>query len=111
MNFELDSAQAQMRDAAGRFLADRYSFATRRGLIGQSGGSNPETWRGLAELGLLAALPPEADGGFGGGGVEMMLLMEAVGEALLLEPFLETAVLGGKLLEACDSPQAHALLQ
>ena len=67
-------------------------------------------WKSYADLGLLGAPFPEADGGFGGGAVETMIVMEEFGKALALEPFLETVVVCGALLKYGASPSQRAEL-
>ena len=56
---------------------------------------SPQLWQGLASLGVLGVPFPDEYGGFGGGGVETMLVMEALGRSLALEPYLATVVLAG----------------
>ena len=62
-------------------------------------GYSEAVWSRFAELGLLA-LPFDPElGGIGGGGVELMLVMEQLGHGLVVEPYLPTVVLGGTALE------------
>ena len=77
-------------------MADRYGFEARKGYMASAEGWSRDLWRQYAELGLLGVPFAEADGGFGGGPVETMLVMEAFGRALALEPYLATVVLGGR---------------
>src|SRR2546422_463976 len=65
-------------------------------------------WREFAELGLLRVPFSEAEGGFGGGGVEMMTVMEALGRGLLVEPYLATVVLAGGVLRRAGTPPQTA---
>ena len=60
-------------------------------------------WSQYAELGLLGLPFAEEYGGFGGGAVEIMLVMEAFGRALVLEPYLATVVLGGTALRSAGA--------
>jgi pimeloyl-CoA dehydrogenase len=94
MNFELNAEQAALADSLSRLLADRYTFERRRALVAAGQRHDPATWRGLAELGLTALPVPEAHGGFGGGARDLLPVMQAMGAALVLEPFLASAVLG-----------------
>jgi pimeloyl-CoA dehydrogenase small subunit len=98
MDFELSEEQRLLRDSVERLLADRYDFEARKRFARQAGGFSAELWRRYAELGLLALPFAESDGGFGGGCVETMIVMEALGRALALEPYLATVVLGGGFL-------------
>src|ERR1700726_1069426 len=98
MDFELSDEQRLLRDSVERLLADRYEFAARKRFAQEPGGFSAEMWRQYAELGLLALPFAESDGGIGGGPVETMIVMEAFGRALALEPFFATVVLCGGLL-------------
>src|SRR6516162_9656134 len=111
MDFELSDEQRLLRDSVDRLLADRYAFAERRKYLALPEGWSPEMWRHYAELGLLGLPFAEEHGGFGGGAVEIMLVMEAFGRALALEPYLSTVVLGGAALRLAGSAaQQQALL-
>ena len=98
MDFELSDEQRLLRDSLDRLLADRYAFEARRALAASPGGWSREVWAAYAELGILGLPFAEDDGGFGGGPVETMLVMEALGGALALEPYLATVVVGGGFL-------------
>jgi pimeloyl-CoA dehydrogenase small subunit len=111
MDFELSDEQRLLRDSVDRLLADRYGFAERRKFLALPEGWSPEMWRHYAELGLLGLPFAEEHGGFGGGAVEIMLVMEAFGRALALEPYLSTVVLGGAALRLAGSAaQQQAIL-
>jgi len=73
-------------------------------------GFSEELWRQYAELGLLGVPFAEEDGGFGGGAVETMLIMEAFGRALAVEPYLATVVLAGGLVRRAASAEQRAAL-
>jgi len=95
MDFSLSEDQRLLTDSVTRLLADRYTFEARRGYQKEPDGWSGALWSQYAELGLLGVPFAEAHGGFGGGGVDVMLVMEAFGRALVLEPYLATVVLGG----------------
>lgn len=109
MNFTLSEEQVMLQDAVSRFLREKYGFEDRRRLTSESA-SSPAIWDGIASLGILGAALPEELGGLGGGPVEMMVVMEALGQALVVEPYLETAVIGGGLLKRSDGARARQLL-
>jgi len=97
MQFELDADQRALQESLRRFLTREYDFELRRGFLASPHGTSPAIWRSLAEQGALAIGLPEEHGGFGGP-VETMLMMEEIGRALVLEPYLSTVVLCGSLL-------------
>src|SRR3984957_11174442 len=110
MNFDLTEEQQLLRDSVTRLLADRYSFENRKKFQAGPEGWSQDMWRQYAELGLLGVAFPEADGGFGGGPVETMLIMEAFGKALALEPYLATIVLAGGLIRRAGNDEQRATL-
>jgi pimeloyl-CoA dehydrogenase small subunit len=105
MDFDLTEEQTLLRDSVTKLLADSYSFEQRKAMRAQPGGYDARLWRQFAELGLLALPFSEADGGLGGGAVDVMLLMEAFGRHLVLEPYLATVVLAGGCLRYAGSEE------
>jgi len=95
MDFELSEEQRLLKESVERLLADHYEFEMRKRYMAEPEGWSREIWRQYAELGLLGLPFDEKYGGFGGGPVETMIVMEAFGKALALEPFFATVVLGG----------------
>lgn len=111
MDFTYNETQEMLRDTLARFLADTYDFETRRKMIASDAGRDPGIWRALAtELGILGAPFAEEQGGLGGGAVDNMIVMEQLGEAIAIEPYLQTVVIGGGALKAAGGPQAEALI-
>ena len=109
MDFELSDEQRLLGESVSRFVADRYDFDARLRAMREPDGWSRDAWREIAELGLLALPFAEEDGGFGGGGVETMIVMEALGRALVLEPYLSTAILaGGALRHAATVDQKES---
>ncbi len=103
MDFDLSEEQRLLQESLGRLFADRYDFEQRK-VYGQAAlGWSRELWAHFAELGLLGLPFAERHGGSAGGPVETMLVMEAFGRALALEPYFATVVLGGGLLRAGGS--------
>lgn len=100
MDFELSDEQRLLKDSVERLLADRYTFEARTRFMAEPDGFSRDLWRQYAELGLLALPFSEEHGGIGGGPVETMIVMEAFGRALALEPYLATVILGGGLIDA-----------
>ncbi len=111
MDFDLSEEQRLLQDSVTRLMADRYSFEARKSFLRQPAGWNAELWAQYAELGLLGLPFAEAHGGFGGGPVEVMLVMQQIGRALALEPYLATVVLGGTAVRLAGSDaQQSAIL-
>ncbi|MES0003415.1 acyl-CoA dehydrogenase family protein [Mesorhizobium sp. M0051] len=98
MNFDLTEEQRLLKDSVARLMLDKYGFGDRGGYRAQGRGYSESMWSSYAELGLLAMPFAEEYGGFGGGPVETMIVMEAFGEALILEPYFATVVLAGGIL-------------
>lgn len=98
MDFSFTSEQDQLRDTVARLVRQQYDFDTRRKVAKSEAGWRPEMWAQFAELGLLGAPFSEDEGGFGGGPVEAMIVMEEFGKGLVIEPYLQTVVIGGNFL-------------
>ncbi|HUC09643.1 MAG TPA: acyl-CoA dehydrogenase family protein [Stellaceae bacterium] len=98
MDFDLSDEQRLLKESLDRLVRDRYAFEQRKAYAQDAEGWSRELWRQYAELGLLGVPFAESHGGSGGGAVETMLVMEAFGRALVLEPYLATVVLGGGCL-------------
>jgi len=111
MDFDFSDEQKMLQETVTRFVADTYDFQKREHALKTELGWSREAYAGLADMGLLALPFAEEDGGFGGGGVEMMIVMEALGRGLMVEPFFATVVLaGGVLRHGASSRQRYAIL-
>jgi pimeloyl-CoA dehydrogenase small subunit len=100
MDFSFTEEQSMLRDTVASYLADTYDFDKRRAAIGKEPGWRPEVWKAFAEeLGILGAPFSEELGGLGGGPIENMVVMEELGKALVVEPYLPTVVIGGGFLK------------
>jgi alkylation response protein AidB-like acyl-CoA dehydrogenase len=98
VNFDLSEEQQLLKDSVERFVNDNYDLDTRQSLSKSPAGFSDTYWQTMAELGWLGVTVPEAQGGFGGNQADTMVLMEAFGQGLVLEPFFATAVLGTRAL-------------
>jgi alkylation response protein AidB-like acyl-CoA dehydrogenase len=97
MNFDYNEEQQLLADSVRRYLQKDYDFEARKKIVASKDGWSDKVWAQLAEMGLTG-LPLSADyGGFGGGAVDLMGVMDAFGEALVVEPYLPT-VLAAKLI-------------
>ena len=111
MDFHFSDIQAQLRESIAKYLARSYDFDTRQRVVHSAEGWRREVWSTFAELGLLAAPFAEEDGGLGGGPVDIMVTMEEIGKALVVEPFFPSVVLcGGLLARHGDTAQKEAHL-
>ena len=111
MDFELSEEQRLLKDSVERLTTQRYEFETRRKYMAETDGWSRDMWRQYVDLGLTALPFAEEHGGVGGGAVETMIVMEAFGRALALEPYLATVVLGGGFLRrgASDAVKSDVL--
>jgi alkylation response protein AidB-like acyl-CoA dehydrogenase len=110
MDFNFTEEQQLLADTVKRFVREDYTFETRREILKSSEGWSRDVWRSLAELGLTALNVPEAHGGLNAGPVDTMLVMNALGEGLVVEPFLSAAVLTPALLSQLGDEKAAAEL-
>ena len=112
MDFKLNDEQELLRGGLVRFLATRYDLEKSRSAAMTGLGWQPDIWRAFAdELGILGATLPEEWGGIGGGPVEMMLIAEALGHALVVEPYVDTAVVAAGLLRRAGGDVAADLVE
>jgi pimeloyl-CoA dehydrogenase small subunit len=95
MDFSFSDEQTLLQDSISKFLQNDYDFEARQKVVKEEEGFSAANWKQFAELGWLAMPFAEADGGFGGGAVESMIMMEQFGKGLVVEPFLPTVVLAG----------------
>jgi pimeloyl-CoA dehydrogenase small subunit len=108
MDFDLSEEQRLLKESIDGLLTDSYDFDARKKYQKEKGGWSKAVWGKLAEQGLLGLPFAEADGGFGAGAVETMIVMEALGKALVLEPYLATVVIGGGFLRHGASAEQKA---
>ncbi len=105
MDFNYTETQSMLRDTLRRYLSDSYDFDARQAMLRSEAGRDPAIWHALAtEIGILGAALPEAQGGFGGGPVDTMVLMEELGRAMAIEPYIPSIVIGA---QALIHAQAH----
>ncbi|MGI4877386.1 MAG: acyl-CoA dehydrogenase family protein [Janthinobacterium lividum] len=111
MDFNFTDEQTMLRDSVSRYLANTYTFDARMAVVNGDIGWNPGVWKAFAEeLGILGAPFAEAHGGLGGGAIENMIVMEEIGKALVIEPYLQTVVIGGGFLKAAGGALADAVI-
>lgn len=111
MDFTLTDEQVMLRDTLSRYLAESDPFDARLKRRDRRPVGDATLWRALAQqLGVVGASLPEAAGGLGGGATETMVIMDALGEALAVTPYLSTVVLAGTVLQRGGGDRAAALL-
>jgi alkylation response protein AidB-like acyl-CoA dehydrogenase len=111
MNFSFTEEQTLLRDSLASYLADHYAFEQRRAALKGPGGWRPEVWKAFAnDLGILGATFPEEAGGLGGGPTESLVIMEELGKALVVEPYLATVVVAGGFLQRAKPAGGDDLL-
>jgi pimeloyl-CoA dehydrogenase small subunit len=110
MDFEPSDDQRLLVESVTRMLSNAYGFAQRKGYMALPEGYSPAVWSQFAEQGLLGLPFAEDYGGFGGGAQEVMLVMQAFGRVLVLEPFFPTVVLAGTALNVAGSADQKAAL-
>ena len=98
MNFDYNEEQQLLADSVRRFLAKDYAFDARRRIVASDEGWSEQVWETFAGMGLLGLPLPADYGGYGGGAVDLMGVMEAFGEALVVEPYVSNLM--GALLVA-----------
>jgi pimeloyl-CoA dehydrogenase small subunit len=110
MDFTLTDEQRLLQHSVERLFADHYAFEARKRYGQEPGGFSRALWARYAELGLLGLPFDEQYGGSAGGAVETMIVMEQIGRALALEPYLATVVLAGGLIRLGGSDAMRAEL-
>jgi alkylation response protein AidB-like acyl-CoA dehydrogenase len=110
MDFEHSEDRRMLAATLDRFVRENYGFDTRQRIAGSTEGCSRDLWRRFADLGVLAALFDEADGGMGGAGFDIMVVFESLGRGLVVEP-VAGALMAGRILGGSANAAAHALLQ
>jgi alkylation response protein AidB-like acyl-CoA dehydrogenase len=108
VNFDQNEEQRLLAESVRRLVAQDYSFEARRRIVASPGGCSETAWKAFADMGLLGLPVPSEYGGFGGGAVDMMSTMEAIGDALVVEPYLSTVGLGAAFIARGATPAHRA---
>ena len=108
MNFDYNEEQQLLADSVRRFLQKDYDFEKRKAILEK--GWSEEVWATFAQMGLTALPLPAEYGGFGGGAVDLMSVMEAFGEALVVEPYLPTVLAALAVARGGSSEQKKSIL-
>ena len=105
MDFTFNEEQTLIQDQVDQFVQKEYDWETRQSLSNSDLGFGEDNWKKFAELGWLGISVSQESGGFGGSAIESMLIMEAFGKGLVVEPFLETMIMSGGILDNHGSDQ------
>ena len=105
MDFQHTEDRRMLADTLNRFITEQYGFNTRDTIARSEEGFSADMWQRFAELGVIGALFAEADGGFGGAGFDVAVVFEALGRGLVIEPFLDTLIVGRALAHAGSETQ------
>jgi alkylation response protein AidB-like acyl-CoA dehydrogenase len=105
VDFSYSEEQQMLQDSVQKFVHRHYSFDDRNAILASPKGYSDACWELFAELGWLTVPFREEDGGFGGLATDLMVLLEEFGKAMVVEPFVATAVLGGGLIAALGNAQ------
>ncbi|AXL51437.1 acyl-CoA dehydrogenase [Paraburkholderia caffeinilytica] len=109
MNFQHTEDRRMLADTLNRFIAEQYAFETRDRIARSPEGFSADLWNRFAELGIVSALFDEAHGGFGGGGFDIAVVFESLGRGLVVEPFLDTLIVGQAIARGGNETQKAAL--
>lgn len=110
MHFTFTEEQQLLADTVQRFVREHYDFDARRAILHSQAGWSREKWLELAGLGLTALNVPEEHGGLNAGPLETLLVMNALGAGLVLEPYWSTAVIAPALLDSLRADASAELL-
>ncbi|CAH2891643.1 MAG: Acyl-CoA dehydrogenase family protein [uncultured Paraburkholderia sp.] len=109
MNFQHTEDRRMLADTLNRFVSEQYGFATRDRIARSPEGFSSELWNRFAELGIIGALLDEASGGFGGEGFDIAVVFESLGRGLVVEPFLDTLIVGQAIARSGNDAQRARL--
>ena len=105
MDFTYTEEQTQFSDALRRWVEKDYTFEQRKAIVTSDTGVSAKAWSTLTELGMTALPVPEAQGGFSGSAVDMLVVMQEIGRGLIIEPYFAT-VFGAEFLKLAGGQEA-----
>ncbi|MFK8029043.1 MAG: acyl-CoA dehydrogenase family protein [Gammaproteobacteria bacterium] len=103
MNFSLNDEQSMLKESVVQYIDKSYEFEDRMNVVESPEPYSAEKWQEFAELGWLSLPFSTDDDGFGGGTVELMLMMEELGRGLVIEPYLAAIVMAGGCIKRSDN--------
>jgi alkylation response protein AidB-like acyl-CoA dehydrogenase len=109
MDFAFSKSEKLLIDSAREFLEKEAEGLARQ--VEETGeGYSPELWRKMADLGWMGIMLPEEYGGFAGDFLELILILEKIGRALVPGPFISTMISGYSVLQYGTEAQRNELL-
>ncbi|MGB5337368.1 MAG: acyl-CoA dehydrogenase family protein [Woeseiaceae bacterium] len=105
MDFSLNEVQEMLADSIDKFIENEYPFDTRQKYAASEAGYSEDVWKMIAELGWTAVPFAEADGGFDGDQIDIMVVMQRLGRGLVVEPYLANIILAGGILKRVADAQ------
>ena len=111
MDLGLSETQQMLKSSAREFLAQECPLTLVRAMEEDEKGYSPQLWQQMVDLGWTGLAFPEEYGGTGGDFLDLAVLLEEMGRALVPGPFFSTTVLGGlTVLDAGNDAQRQDLL-
>ena len=98
MNFDYTEEQRLLANSVQQFLSKDHTFEARKQIVESQDGYSDQVWATFADMGLLGQPFPSDVGGFDGGAVDLMPVMEAIGGGLIVEPYIASVGLGGQFI-------------
>ena len=111
MNLNYSDEQNMLREQVLKFCETNYDFIDREKILDSDSGYSEENWKQFAELGWLAVPFKEDNGGFNFGPIELTVLFEEFGKALVVEPYLSSVVMSGTILEGSNIPEKSEIIE
>jgi len=111
MNLNYSDEQNMLREQVLKFCETNYDFIDREKILLSEEGYSNDNWKQFAELGWLAVPFKEDNGGFNFGPIELTVLFEEFGKALVVEPYLSSVVMSGTILEGSNHPEKTSIIE
>ena len=111
MNLNYSDEQNMLREQVLKFCETNYDFIDREKILDSDSGYSEDNWKQFAELGWLAVPFKEDNGGFNFGPIELTVLFEEFGKALVVEPYLSSVVMSGTILEGSNHPEKSSIIE
>ena len=111
MNLNYSDEQNMLREQVLKFCETNYDFIDREKILETEAGYSQDNWKQFAELGWLAVPFKEENGGFNFGPIELTVLFEEFGKALVVEPYLSSVVMSGTILENSNHSNKSPIIE